>query len=260
MIVSMIESVLHFFKIHGKMIFGNTPIIVQDMLCKTPESLNTVNVVLGLFVDHPFGVVDRVVFPQAFEGVVAPEFVGVVDRSLPGFLPDDSQQLFLGHVFHYSRIHLAVSLQKAKYDVFPGRTTSALALPPAAKVALVHLHLAVQFATLKFSHMVNRFTQTLVDAGNRLIIEAKVMRKSVRRLLLVEALHNGDLSSYALQGLLFSTWLVPTPYIPARGLHHLERTTEYTLFTPQKVGRAPENVLLSCNHKDILPPRGYETH
>ena len=256
----MVESVLHFFKIHGKMIFGNTPIIVQDMLCKTPESLNTVNVVLGLFVDHPFGVVDRVVFPQAFEGVVAPEFVGVVDRSLPGFLPDDSQQLFLGHVFHYSRIHLAVSLQKAKYDVFPGRTTSALALAPTAKVAFIHLHLAVQLAAFKLGNMVDRFTKTLVDTGDCFVVRIKVMREAVCQLLLIEALHDGNFRPYPLQGLLFSTGLVPASHISPRGFYHLERTTEHTLFTPQKVGRAPKISVSPCNHKDILAPHGYETH
>ena len=256
----MVESVLHFFKIHRKVIFGNPAVIVQNMFGKTPKALNAINMILGFFVDHCFGVVDGMVLAQPLQRIVAPKSIRVIDRSFSRFLSDDGHELFFGDVLDHSGIDLAISLQQAKYDVFTGRSSSALALPPAAKVALVHLHLAVQFATLKFSHMVNRFTQTLVDAGNRLIIEAKVMRKSVRRLLLVEALHNGDLSSYALQGLLFSTWLVPTPYIPARGLHHLERTTEYTLFAPQKVGRAPENVLFACNHKDIVAPRGYETH
>ena len=57
----MVESVLYFFKIHRKVIFGNTPVIVQDMLGITPKSLNAVDVVFGFLVDHVFGMIDRVV-------------------------------------------------------------------------------------------------------------------------------------------------------------------------------------------------------
>ena len=39
-VLTVVESVLHFFKIHRKMIFGNPPVVVQDMLGKTPETLN----------------------------------------------------------------------------------------------------------------------------------------------------------------------------------------------------------------------------
>jgi len=34
----VIKAVLHFLKIHGKVIFGNPSVIVQDMLGKRPEA------------------------------------------------------------------------------------------------------------------------------------------------------------------------------------------------------------------------------
>ena len=48
----MIEPILHLLKIHRKMILGNTPIIVQDMLRKTPKAFNAVTVILGSFIDQ----------------------------------------------------------------------------------------------------------------------------------------------------------------------------------------------------------------
>ena len=43
----MIESALHLLKIHRKMIFGNSSVIVQDMLRKTPKPLNAVDMVFA---------------------------------------------------------------------------------------------------------------------------------------------------------------------------------------------------------------------
>jgi hypothetical protein len=78
--------------------------------------------------------------------------------------------------------------------------------------------------------------------------------------LLVEAGEDGNFSAQLFQRFLFSTGRMPTPHIPTLGSVYLERTAEYALPTPQKVGRTVENVLLSSNHKDILAPRGYESN
>jgi hypothetical protein len=50
----MIESVLHFFKIHGEIILGNPSIGVQDVFGKTPKSFNSVDMIFGAFIDHVF--------------------------------------------------------------------------------------------------------------------------------------------------------------------------------------------------------------
>jgi hypothetical protein len=42
----MIKTILHLFKIHRKVIFGNPTIIIQNMLGVTPKSINAVDVVL----------------------------------------------------------------------------------------------------------------------------------------------------------------------------------------------------------------------
>lgn len=56
----MIEPILHFFKIHRKMIFGKDSIIVKNMFGVTPKTFNAVDMVFGFLVDHVFGVVDSV--------------------------------------------------------------------------------------------------------------------------------------------------------------------------------------------------------
>ena len=256
----MVESILHLFKIHRKMIFGNPSIIVQDMFSKTPKTFNTVNVILGALVDQFLGVINRMMFAQTFKRVVASEGVGIVDRTLSSFLSDDSHEFFFGDMLHNPRVYLAIALQEAKYDVFAGCASTALAFPPAAKIALVHLDLTIQFASFKFGNMVNCFSQLLIDAGDRLIIAVEVMRQAVCRLLLVESLHDTDFSPQTFQRFLFSTAFVSAPHVSALRTIDLERTAENTLLSSQKVGRAPENVLSSLCHMDILVPYGYETH
>ena len=255
----MIESIFHFFKIHRKMIFGNPAIIVLNMLRKTPKTLNPVDMIPAAG-GKCLAVIQAVVLAQPFQRIVAPEGVSIIHRALAGLFPDDGHKLFFGHMLHHSRIYLAIALQQAKNNVFTGCASSARALASAAKVALVHFHFAVQLTALKFSDMIDRFPQALVDTRNGLVVQAEVTRKAVRRLLLVETSYDGNFSPYALQRLLFATGLIAAAYISPRGPAELERPAEHALFTPQKVGRASENVLSSCNHKDILAPRGYETH
>ena len=255
----MIKSVLHLFKIHGKVIFGNPPVIVQDVLGKRPESFNAVYVVFGFFVHHVFRVINGEMFAQPLERIVAPKGVRVVDRTLPRLLSDDGHELLFGDMLYHSRIDLAIALQQAKYDVFAHGATSTLTFASTAKVALVHLHFAVQFASIKLGHMVDSFTQALVDARYCLVISAEIVGQAVGRLLLVEALDYGHFGTYFLKRLLFSTKLVSATHIPALGSVYLKRTTENTLLTSQKVGRAPENVLSPLCHMNILLPYGYET-
>jgi len=256
----VIESVLHLLKIHRKVILGNPAVIVQDMLRKTPESLNAVDMIFGTLVNHAFRVAHGMMLAQALQGIITSERVRVVDAPFPRLLADDRHQFFFGYMLHHPRIHLAIALQKPKYDVFASSAPPALAFASAAEVALVHLHLAIQFAAFKFCDMIDHFSELLIDAGNRLVVEAEVMREAICRLLLIEPLHDCDFRSDAFQGFLLSTPSVSASDVSAVRLRDLERTAENALSTPQKVGRTTENVLLSSNHKGILTPCGYETH
>ena len=255
----MIKTILHFFKVHRKVIFGNTSIVVEDMFGVTPKSLNTVDMVLTM-VSKGLAVVQPMVLTNPFQGVIASKSVGVIDRSFPGMLSDMSHQFISSHLLYNLGIYPAITLQKPKYNAFTSCASSALALASAAEVGLVNLNLTLKLAGLKLGNMVDRFTQTLVDAGNYLIINAQITCHAIGRLLLVEAGDNTNLFAQAFERLLFSTRFVSAPDVPALCLSHLERTAENALSASQKVGRTVENVLLTSNHKGIVTPRGYETH
>ncbi len=256
----MIESILHFLKIHGKVILGNSAIVVQNMLGKTPKALDAVDMVFRFLVDQCFRVINGVVLPQTLQRIVAPKTIRVVDRTLSRFLSDDGHEFIFRHMLHNSRIDPSITLQESKNDAFTSRSASALSFASAAKVRLVHFHLTVQLATLKLRHMVDRFSKLLVDARNRLVVDAEIMRETIRRLLLVKSLDDSDFGTQTLQRFLFSARFVSASHISSLCLAYSKRPAENALSTPQKVGRTTENVLLPLCHMDILVPYGYETH
>ena len=255
----MVEPVLDLFKIHRKMILGNPSIVVQNMLRIAPKPLNAVDMILA-FVGKRLVVVQTVVLAEAMERVVAPEGVCIIHRSFSGMLSDMRHQLVSRHLFHDFGVYPAVALQKAKYNAFAGSSSATLPLPPAAEVRFINFDFAFQFACFTFSHMVDRFTQALVDAGHGLIMHAKIGGDAIRGLLLVEAGEDRDFFSQLLERFLFSAGFPFALYVPAMSLADLERPAENTLSAPQKVGRTVENVLFCCNHKGILALDGYESN
>ena len=256
----MIKPVFHFFKIHRKMILGNTAVIIQNMFGKTPKSFNAVNVIFSLLVHHVFRMVYFVMLTKTFQRIVAPKGVRIVYRSLSCLLPNNSHQFFLRDMLHNPRIDLSIAFQQAKYYVFALCASSALTFASATEIALIHFYATIQFTTFQFRYMIYRFSELLIYTGDCLIIYSQIMRETIRRLLLIESLYNGNFRTNFLQRLLFSTGLIPASNIPTMSLRNFEGATENTLFSSQKVGRATKNVLLTCNHKGILTPLGYETH
>jgi len=228
------------------------------MLRKTPESFNAVDMVFRFLVDHVLRVIDGKMFPQPLQGVVALERVGVIDRALSRFLPDNRHEVIRRNSLHHSRVHPPITLQKPEYNAFASCASSALSLPPAPEIRLVHFNVTRKFRPFKFCGMIQSEAEFLVDAGHRLIVRAQITCQSICRLLLVESGDDANLRTDHLQALLL---VARSAFdIPAGSSVHLERTAPDALFPSQKVGRAPKNVLSSCNHKGILPPRGYETH
>ena len=230
------------------------------MLRVTPKSLNPVNMILGTLIDHMLLVFNGMVLAQPFEGIVASKLVRKVHRALSCFLSDDSHEFFSGNPLNNSRIYPSIAFQKAKYNAFTPGTTSALSLASAAEVALVELNLARQFASLKLGHMIDCLSQSLIHSRNRLIISTKIVSQFVCWLHLIETLEYRKFAAKLFQGLLFSTAFIPAPHISSPCSICFERTAENALSTPLKVGRTTENVLLSCNHMDILSSIGYDCH
>ena len=255
----MIESILHLLKIHRKMIFGNPAVVVQDMLGIAPKSFNAVDMIFA-FIGKGLTMVQTVMFAKTFERVVTFECISVIDRPLSCILPDMSHQFIGSHSLHNLGIDPAITLQKPKNKVFPCGTPASLAFSPATKVRLINLDLALELACLKLGNMVDRFAQALVDAGHHLILKAKIVIYAIRRLLLVEAGDDTNLLTQSLERFLFPTLPLSTLHIATTCLAYLERTAKNALSASQKVDRTVENIVLTRNHKGIVPPRGYETH
>ena len=163
------------------------------MFSKTPKSLNAINVIFCAFVNHVLGMFYGVMFAQALQRVVAPEFVRVVYRSLPGFLSDNVHQFVSRNTLNDPRVDSAIALQKPKYNAFALGATTPSSFASAAKVALIHFYLAREFAAFQLRRVIDHFSQALVDSCYRLIIHMKIMCQFVRRLRLVEALYNAKL-------------------------------------------------------------------
>lgn len=255
----MIKSVLHFFKIHRKVILGNPPVIVQNMFCKTPKTLDAVDVIFPSK-GKRLRVVDSMVFTESFERVVTLERVRVIDRTLSRFLPYYGHQLIFRDMLHNPRVDPSIALQKAKNNAFTPGPSSSSSFASAAEVCLIKLDLTLQFFSFKFSDMVGRFTKSLVYSTDRLIVEIKIVREAICRLLFVEPSHDRNFSLQLLQRFLFSTGFTATPDVSTFRTTDLERTAKYTLPSSQKVGRTTENVISSCNHKDILTSLGYDSN
>ncbi len=76
------------------MIFGNTTILIENMVRILPKSFDPVNVLAGLSPTHEcLRMIDRMMFPIPFQGLVAPKGIGVIDRPLQGFRLDMSHEL-----------------------------------------------------------------------------------------------------------------------------------------------------------------------
>ncbi len=257
--MSMIKTILHLFKIHGKMVFGNPSVVIEDMLSVTPKSFNAVNMVFTV-VGKGLVMVQTMVLAPAFQRIIAMESIRVVHRPFSGMC-DNMHHQFLGcHLLHDFGVHPSIPFQKAQNNAFSDRSSSSLAFSATTKIALVYLNLSLQLACLQLCYMIDRFAQTLIDTGNYLIIQGQITSHTISRLLLVETSDNANFLAQTLERFLFSTRYTSTFDIAAMSFTNLKRSTENTLSSSQKVGCTVENVISSSNHKGILTLSGYEIH
>src|SRR3989337_3682558 len=150
----------------------------------TPKSFNAVNMVFASM-GKGLAVVQAMVFAPAFGRIIASEFVSIMPRSFSRVCPDMLHQFVRCHAFHHLGVNSAVAFQKAENNAFPRGASSSFAFPPSSEIGLVYLNLAFQFSGFKFGHMVNRFTQALIDAAHGLVVLAQMGCDAVRRVLLI---------------------------------------------------------------------------
>ena len=196
-------------------------------------------------------------FSIAFQGLIPPKGIGVIDRAFPRLGLNMPHEFFSTDRFDNFGVDAVFPLQEPKDNTFACRRSASLPLSFAPKVGLIQFNLSLKFPAFQLGQVVERFSQPLVYPSNHFDIDAQVLRQSIRRLQLIEPLQNHNLSSQSTQTFTFATpWAF---HIPATGTQNFKGSTENTLPAPQKVGRTTKNRVSSSNHAPILAHTGYET-
>ena len=232
--------------------------MIQNMFRVTPKAFNPINMVFDpATTDEGFGMIDRMMFPVPFQGLITPKGVCVIDRPFPGLGLDMSHEFLGTHRFHDVGVDAVFPLQEPEHNAFARRRSTTFALATSTKVRLIQFDLPLEFPALQLGQMVQRFSQSLIHSGDHLDINAQVLTQSISRLELIEALENRNLPTQATQ-----TFALPTEWafhIAATGVQDSKRSTENTLAASQKVGRTTKNRVSSGNHAPVLAHHGYET-
>jgi hypothetical protein len=201
--------------------------------------------------------VDRMMFPIPFQGLIAPKGIGVIDRPLSGLGFDMSHEFFGTHGLNDFGIDTRFPLQEPKDDAFPCGRSASFALPFDSKVGFIQLDLAFELSALQFSQMIQGFSHSLIDPRDHFDIHSQILGQPIAGLQLIEPLENRDLPTQPTQTFTLSTQLAF--HIASTGVQDLEGTTENTLASAQKVGRTTKNGVSSSNHAPFLAHIGYET-
>ena len=240
------------------MILGDAAVVIQNVFGITPKAFDPIDMIF----DFPpayerFGMVDRMMFPIPFQGLVAPKGIGIVDRPFPRLGLDMPHEFLRADRLHHFGVDAVFPLQEPKDDAFARGRSSSFALPFPAKVSFVQFDLPFEFAPFQLSQMEQGFPQALVHPRDDFDIHAQVLCQPISRLQLIEPLQNRNLATQPTQTFAFATELAF--HIAATGVQDLKGATENTLAAPQKVGRTTKNRVSSSNHAPVLAHTGYET-
>lgn len=86
-----------------------------------PKPFNAVNVILALAsTDKSFGMIDRLMFAIAFQRLIAPKSIRIIDRSFPGLGLDMSHEFLCTDRLHDFGIYSRFALQDPKDNAFVG--------------------------------------------------------------------------------------------------------------------------------------------
>lgn len=224
----------------------------------TPKSFNPINMILDTSAtDKCLGVIDRMMLPVPFQGLIAAKGVRVIDRALPRLGLNMPHEFVGTDGFDNLGIDTTFPLQEPKHDAFAGRRSPSFSFAFAPKVGFVQFDLTFELSPFQFGQMEQGFSESLIDARDHFDIHAQVSRQPIGGLELIEALQDRNFSAQSTQTFAFPTELAF--HIPSAGVQDLKRPTKNTLAAPQKVGCTTENRVSSSAHAPVLAHTGYET-
>ena len=107
-LVSMVIPELVFFQVQRKVVRVYSMAFGEHLLRKAPEPLDAVDV--GAAVGEHLSMIDRKVFAEAVQVVIAHEVIRVEDGPFDGVIPDLAHQSFFGTVGNRNGIDSAFPL------------------------------------------------------------------------------------------------------------------------------------------------------
>src|SRR5215213_5414241 len=199
--------------------------------------------------------IDLMMLAISLQRLIAAKTIGVIDRAFPGSLFNMLHQLWRAHPFDDASINVAFSLKKPENKAFSGCSSSTLTFAPTSKVSLVEFDLAAQAPGLKLGCVIETFSQMLIDARDRLLIQLQIGRQTVRWHLLIKAFDDLQLAAKLRKRFLPSA--ARTLNVTSSRAIDFERTAENTLSATRKVGRTTEMARFDCNHWRLAYASGY---
>lgn len=155
------------------------------------------------------------------------------------FLPNMTHQFLGSDRLNNSSVDTPIALQEPENNTFTSSPTSTLTFTSTAKVGFVQLYFSFESSSFQFTHVIDCFSQPLVDTSDCLVIDAQIPCQPIGWLLLIESCNNFQLSTKKMASFLSSTSIAF--YITALCSTYLERTTIHTLFSAQKVVETTQN-------------------
>lgn len=253
----MVEAIFDLFEVHGEVIFGDSSITVQDVLCVAPEALDAIDVVARAPGDQGALMVHDMMLAIATQRLVSLESVREVDRALARVCSDVAHELFGADVFDDFGVDASITLQKAENHAFPCGASTSPAFTPATKVSLIELDLSFQSTGFQLGQMKERFAQSLIDARDNFDVDLKILSKPIGGLQLIEPGEDGQLTLEASEAL--NPTAQTTLHVTASGAIDFEGAAEDTLPAPQIVGRTAEMTRFASNHRYPRAYLGYKT-
>src|SRR5438270_6687242 len=199
--------------------------------------------------------IDLMMLTKAFQRLITAKAIGVIDRAFPGSLFNMLHQITGAYAFNDAGVNMAFSLQKPENKALSRCASSAFTFATTAEVSLVEFDLAAQAPGLKFSRVIQTFSQMLIDTRDRLLIQLQISSQSVGWYLLIEAFNDLKLSAKLRERFLSLTAL--TLNVASSGAINFERTAENALSASGKVGRTTEMARFDCNHWRLAYASGY---
>lgn len=160
--LTMVEPPLNFFKVEMEVFFGDTPVMVEPMLCIAPKSFDTVDMIptfwsTSLFSDHDM------VSTDIQEGIGMP-VIRVKKTSWSSMSQHQWDQVFAASIGNRKGQNFSISLVDTEYHVFASGSPTTFPGHFPSKEGLIQFDLPGEKRQLQDSRLVDSFPKDMVPS------------------------------------------------------------------------------------------------